>query len=188
MKKVKKGEFGYVDSQTKKEVLKTIIYFGISLALFLIGYITTGSEKNWLTVVAVLGCLPSSKCAVNMIMFLKSKGCSTEVYEKIIPHGDSLLLLYDLFLTTYDKNFKIDSMMIYGDTICGYSESAKCDDVAAAKHIQSILGQNGYKHCNVKIFKELPKYLERLDSIRQLEKPEENHELEMAAVILAISI
>ena len=57
--------------------------FGISLAIYLAGYLTVHSNKNLLTIVAVLGCLPASKSAVSMIMFLRAKGCSEALKAKI---------------------------------------------------------------------------------------------------------
>ena len=81
--KYTKGEYLYLQNRKKMEILKTVIFFGISAALYLAGYITTGSNKNYLTIVAVLGCLPASKSAVSMIMNLKIKGCSEKVYARI---------------------------------------------------------------------------------------------------------
>ena len=61
----------------------TIGMFAISLAIFIMGYISTKTNANYLTVVAVLGCLPASKCAVSLIMFLKAKECSSEDKDMI---------------------------------------------------------------------------------------------------------
>ena len=77
--KNKKGTYGYIGKQRRWEIIKTLLMFGISIALYTAGYIATKSNKNLLTLVAVLGCLPASKSAVNMIMFLKAKGCSAKL-------------------------------------------------------------------------------------------------------------
>ena len=52
-----KGTRNYIDTQKKYEILRTILYFGLSLGLFVTGYITTKTRTNLLTVVAVVGCL-----------------------------------------------------------------------------------------------------------------------------------
>lgn len=49
-------------------------FFGVSIGLYVMGYVTTGSNKNLLTIVAVLGCLPACKSLVNLILFLKAEG------------------------------------------------------------------------------------------------------------------
>ena len=71
--------------QRKLEIAKTAVLFCLSLAVYLSGLLTTGTNKNLLTIVAVLGCLPASRSAVGMIMFLRAKGCSEELHERILP-------------------------------------------------------------------------------------------------------
>ena len=83
MTRAKKGEDTYLSQRKKQEILKTIIMFGISAAVFLMGCLSTGSKNNLLTIVAVLGCLPASKSAVSMIMNLRVKGCSLRDAEEI---------------------------------------------------------------------------------------------------------
>lgn len=73
MKRAVKGNFGYIRAKRLSVLIKTAIFFGISLSLFAAGYITTGKKENLLTIVAVLGCLPACKSAVNFILFLRAK-------------------------------------------------------------------------------------------------------------------
>lgn len=56
--KITKGMPGYIKDQKKKRILITILLFGISIAVFLTGYLTTHTRNNLLTIVAILGCLP----------------------------------------------------------------------------------------------------------------------------------
>ena len=75
-----KGSRNYIDSQKKYEMIRTLLYFGISASLFLAGYFTTKTKVNVLTVVAVCGCLPASKSLVGTIMFLRYKSCSSMIW------------------------------------------------------------------------------------------------------------
>ena len=104
MHRIKKGQYGYIKSQRKIEIIKTLSLFLLSLAIYLGGYITTETNKNLLTIVAILGCLPASKCAVNMIMFLRARGCSEELYQKVSAHTGTLPCLYDNVLTSYESD------------------------------------------------------------------------------------
>ena len=52
-----KGTKNYLNTQKKYEIIRTVIYFAISLSLFAAGYIQTGRRGNLLGIVAVLGCL-----------------------------------------------------------------------------------------------------------------------------------
>ena len=52
---VPKGAFGYLNNRKKYTALRTVLFFSISAALYISGIIRTGSNKNLLTIVAVLG-------------------------------------------------------------------------------------------------------------------------------------
>lgn len=196
--KPQKGTFGYIDAQKKRTLIRTILFFGLSLAIFFLGLITTGSKQNYLSIVAVLGCLPASKSAVNTIMFYRYHGCSPEDRKKIRAHEEGLTPLYDLVFTSYEKNFEIHHMSLEGTTLIGYSANEKCDASACEKHLRTILSQNGLK-LNVKIFKDLSKYTGRMDQIAD-RSPEEAEELpvtgekdsertqEVLSVLLAICL
>ena len=68
-----KGTKNYLNTQKRYEVGRTILYFAISISLFIAGYINTGERLNLLSVVSALGCLPACKSLVDVIMFLKFK-------------------------------------------------------------------------------------------------------------------
>lgn len=70
-----KGTRGYLRTQKNYEIIRTVLYFAISIALFIAGWVSTGSRENLLTIVAVLGCLPACKSLVEMFMYLRYKGC-----------------------------------------------------------------------------------------------------------------
>lgn len=165
---INKGCFGYMQNRRLWSIIKTILFFGISVALYIAGIKTTGSNKNLLTIVAVLGCLPGSKSAVNMIMFLRYKGCSKEDFDKINKNYTNLHALCDFVFTSYDKSFEIHHMGITDKVICAYTANEKCDASACEKHLQNMLTQNGLKEVTIKVFKDLPKYRNRLEQLEAL--------------------
>lgn len=168
MKKAVKGTFGYLTQKKKYVLLRTILYFAIALAIFVIGFITAGTRKNLLTVVAVLGLLPASKSLVNLVMYLRSTGCSFAAKEVIEKAAKNLVGMYDMYFTSYQKNFAVSHMVVEGKNICGYTESTSCDIRACEEHLQTMLRQSGYKDLTVKIFTDLNKYCERLNQIDHL--------------------
>lgn len=168
MKKAIKGNFGYLDAKRKQVLIRTIIFFAISLALLAAGIISTGTRKNLLTVVAVLGCLPACKSFVNFIMYFRAKGCSIDAKEKIKPEEGGLIGMYDMYFTSYKKNFPVSHMIVEGKNVCGFTEYEDCDTKACEEHLTAMLKQGGYKDLTVKIFKELPKYCERLRQLNGL--------------------
>ena len=123
--KVQKGQFGYLSYKKKLTTIVTIGMFAISIALYIAGYVTTKTNANMLTVVAVLGCLPASKSAVSMIMFLKAKGCSEEDKAIVEAAIGSLDGYYDLYFTGYSKNFPTDHLVVTKNSIIAYSSDKK---------------------------------------------------------------
>ena len=180
MKKAIKGTYGYLHQKRNIVLIRTIIYFAIALALFFAGVITTGTRKNLLTVVAVLGLLPASKSFVNLVMYMKAKGCSLRVKEAIEKTEGSLIGMYDMYFTSYKENFAISHMVVEGKNICGYTESSSCNCKACEDHLETMLKQSGYKDITIKIFTDLNKYCERLKQLNGLEhdkSPEKDDEI-----------
>lgn len=188
IKKVYKGSFGYIEYQKKFSIIRTVFYFALSLAIYAIGYYSTGSSKNLLTVVAVLGCLPSCKSAVNAIMFLRATGCSHDVWEKISQYDDQLTGFYDMYFTSYQKNFPISHMVLKGNVVCAYAENEKCDCNAGEKHIEQMLKQDGYKNMTVKIFDNLTKYIDRLGQLAKLDIEEPKDRDDMIRMFYSITL
>ncbi len=169
MKKAVKGTYGYLHLKKNIVLIRTIAYFAIALALFFIGFLTAGTRKNLLTVVAVLGLLPASKSFVNLIMYLKATGCSASAREAVAREEGNLIGMYDMYFTSYKKNYAVSHMVVEGKNICGYTENASCDVRACEEHLTDILKQSGYKDMTVKIFNDRNKYLERLKQLNHLE-------------------
>ena len=167
-----KGTKNYINTQKKYEIIRTLLYFGISIALFVAGYIQTGRKTNLLTVVAVLGCLPASKSAVNVIMFLRFKSCGAGAAVRIEEHCQGLRCLYDMVFTSYAKNYVVSHLAVQGNTVCGYSEKPDFPENDFYKHVDHILKMDGLKDVTVKVFTDLKKYTDRLEQMKGLEADE----------------
>lgn len=167
-----KGTKNYVNTQKKYEIIRTLLYFGISLSLFAAGFITTGDRNNLLTIVAVLGCLPASKSAVSAIMYCKFHSLSAQDAAVLAPCEKELTCLYDLIFTTRDKSFPVLHMAVCGNTVIGYMPSEGLSDADCSAHLLTALKVDNFTGVTVKIFKNVEKYRERLDQLSQLTREE----------------
>lgn len=163
----KKGTYGYIGRQRRWEIIKTILMFGVSISLYIAGYIATKTNKNLLTLAAVLGCLPASKSAVNMIMFFRAKGCSAVLKEALGDKAAGFSERYDLYLTSYAKNFQISHLVMKGKNIAGITEQQDFDEAACYQHLRPLLAKDGFRDITVKIFRDREKYFERIKSLRE---------------------
>lgn len=164
-----KGTVHYVSTQRTYALIRTILYFGISLSLFAAGYFSTGSKVNLLSIVAVLGCLPASKSAVNYIMFLRYKSLSDASWQKILPRTEGLNSLNDMVFTTYSASFVVGHLVIRDNTVCGFSEDPAFAEKEFQTFIQEVFKADSIKNVSVKVFTALDKYLDRIDQLGQLE-------------------
>lgn len=177
--KIVKGEPGYLDKQKKVVLIRTIIYFALSLAVFFIGYWSTKTKANLMSIVAVLGMLPSAKSAVSLIMYLRTPKYSETVLHDIQNAVGEVPALYHMYLTSYKANFPLNCIAIRGNNIMGYTEFDSCNAAACEEHIQLIATQNGLKNLNIKVFKgsEFKKYEERLIQLQSAEAGKKEGEL-----------
>ena len=186
-KKNNKGEYEYLREKKKLEVLKTILFFGISLAILIMGYVSTGSKSNYLTIVAVLGMLPASKSAVSMFMYLKMKGCSDTVRQQLTDTFGHKVGVYNLCFTSYDKNYEISHMYVKGMTVIAFTENSKIVENAFEDHIKNVLNHDAIKGVNVKLYKDIDKYLMRIEQMQKLET-EHNKEGAILKTLFSVSL
>lgn len=177
--KISKGEPDYLKRQKKVVLIKTIVYFAISLAIFVIGYWSTKTKANLMSVVAVLGLLPASKSLVSLIMYLRTPHYNESILHSIQNVVGQIPIVYHLYLTSYQKNFPLNCIAVRGNNIMGYTEFVSCDTAACEEHIKLITTQNSFKNLNIKIFKgqEQKKFEERLAQLQKTEAGKREEEL-----------
>ena len=161
-KKIRKGDFGYIQHEKIRRFLVTLLLFAIPMAAFLGAYLITGTKKNIITVIAMVGCLPACKSLVGFIVMFLQKSMDGSSYRKIKEHAKDLVMSYEMYLTTYEKSTFVESFAICGNKVIGYSSRIDGSPQFVEQHVKKILKQNGYK-VDVKVMTELKPYLERLD-------------------------
>ena len=165
---MKKGEAGYISSKKIRALIKVCLEFGIVIALLILGIKQTGDRMNWLTIVAVLGCLPASKALVELIMILPHHSIEKEKAEEINKKIELLTMVYDLVLTSEHHIMPIDVLAVSDNMICGYSSSAKLDFAFATKHIKQMLAANQMNSITVKIFDNYIAFLTRAEGMQNI--------------------
>lgn len=192
MKKVLKGNPGYLDYKKKAEILRTVIYFALVAAVFFLGYSQAHTKKNLLTIVAILGCLPASKALVGVITRFPYPSIAGIRAEEIKGKTGHITVIYDMIITSREKVMPVDCIVFSGETVFGYTNSEKVDLKYAASHIRGILNQNQFPDVSVKILNNYTAFLARaegLNSIAAVEKSDTKEmEEQIAHIILNISM
>ena len=197
-----KGDYGYYSYEKKRRIAIVAFLFGICLLIFFTGLIMTGTRKNLLTLVAVLGVLPAAKWATSMIMILLQKPVDRNVYEVTEQIAGELTHGYELCVTAYEGRLSLDAVVVCGNSIAAYSSAEKGRFEFMETHIRKILHGNGLGNPAFKIFRRFDQYKERIsqlasdpDRYREGLKyvPDEQHEGEtrdeaVLRIIKAVSI
>ncbi len=185
---VKKGCYGYIRNHRAVAAVRTLLFFSLSIGLYLIGYKTTGTNRNLLTIVAVLGCLPACKSAVNLILFLRASGCSETLWKALQGFDEDFTVFYDMYFTSYQKNYAVSHMALKGGVLCGITENPKCDPAEAQKHLEQMIRQEGIKNVTVKIVSDREDYIDRLSRLEKT-NPEECRERDgLISLLYSVSI
>lgn len=178
--RIYKGQLGYVRYERKWELFKTILLFALPIAIFIMGMVTTGTKKNLLSIVAVLGLLPASKSLVAVIMYCRCEMCPPDAVTQIAPIMEAFPEgtrngVYELNITTKERNYPIAHLMVISHTVIGLSLHK--DQKEKKKHpyevrlvenyLKECLPNNGYKDYTVKIFTDCKPYCERLNTLRE---------------------
>ena len=73
--KVYKGEFGYIKYRRKVAIIRTALCLLVAVGMYVAGLIIFKTQKNGLSIVAALGCLPTGWSGVNLVMLMKANFC-----------------------------------------------------------------------------------------------------------------
>lgn len=190
--KITKGNPGYIKNRKQNRIIKTILQFGIVIALLILGMLQTKTRLNVLTLVAVLGCLPASKSLVEVIMLFPHQSIDKDKADEIIRKTSEITVAYDLVFTSEKYIMPVDCVVISDNTICGFSSSQKIDVTFAAKHIKQILYANQFTNVSVKIFDNYTTFLTRIEDMNNIaisdKKDRKNKEEKIRHIILNISL
>ncbi len=164
-RKYTKEDYEFASYRKKMDIIVMIILFLLALGLFVTGLVATGTKKNLLSVVAVLGLLPACKQLVAVVMSLRVRCCEQSVRDSIDKHIGSLYGFYHPYFTSYDKNYPFAHLVITDNSIIALDNHGKIDANAFNNHIQDLLRKEGIKDIVVKVFTGIDKYTNRLDEL-----------------------
>ena len=183
MKKCEKGTPGYLEYKKKVEIIRTVVYFLLVAAVYLLGYSQTHTNKNLLTVVAVVGCLPACKALVGVITRLPYPSIDPKRAEEVRALSPHMTSVFDLVVTSRDKIMPIDALVISGNKVFGHLTGKKADLQYTEKHISSILLENHFKDVSVKMYPDYKKFLSRIEGLENIAAVEKENTAEYEAEI-----
>lgn len=174
--KIRKGEYGYIRSEKKRRLLRTVVLFGGAFGIFAAGLAANGGDRqNIWSVAAAVACIPGAMSMTGLIMMLLRRPMDEALYQRFSRAAGSLPMLYELYLTTQDKNLFLDAAAVSGEYVMAFTgTSASPGDLAfMEKHIRRLYQAEGWR-MTVKIYTDPGKYEERLRQLAGHREPEED--------------
>lgn len=162
-----KGSYKYIQKQTIFEISKTILLYAMAIGIFVIGYINLGTKKSLFSVIAVLALLPASKSLVGVIMFLRYRSITSELYSKIVTAAGQLPLLFELIFTTSDKSYYSKALVYSKGTICVLITDPKSDLKILERHLSNVLKTGGHGEINIKAYKNESDFIQRVKEMNE---------------------
>ncbi len=196
MKKRAKGECGYIDYQRKRVLLITLVLYVCAIGIYLFGYMTLHTTRNVFSILAVLTVLPASKSLVNLIMFLRFRSLDKEVYAEYEGAAGDIYSAYELAMTTYERTYFIEAAACRANNlivsfISDLPDASKKDKAikALSAHINTVLSNDGYGDCTVKIYDDRSGYLKRLIQMNNnLEEKDSDKDDSILRTLKAVSL
>lgn len=170
MKKAK-GTLGYIKSQQIFTSIRTVILFAMALGIYFIAYYTLHTNKSLWSVIAVLGILPAAKSLVNTIMFFRFRSLPTDDYTLYTDCAGACELLFENVLTTSEKSYYLPALLYKNHTFISFCNKKDEDIKKITEHIRDSLKLEKLD-VTVKIFNTKEQFLERLSSLSETEKIE----------------
>ena len=163
MEKKEKGMYGYIEYHKKMQLIKTIVMFLIVLLVYLTGILTTKTRENILTVVAIVGVLPSAKMLVSYIVLFKYKSPDKDKYDELNNISKGGVLLSDCVITSTDKRFYIEFAYVTDSCIYCFTESRTKDYKKIETSVEEFIKKCG-DYVSVNIIDNFENYKSRVST------------------------
>ena len=166
MKRKEKGTYGYTRSEKGRRAVIALIMLAIPIAIYFSAMHILGTNRNIMTIVAVLGIIPAARFVVSWIMIMLVKDGSREAVEVTEKYASELVRGYELTVTSYDGRMPLDAVVICGNEVIACSLQGQKELIGGMQtHITKILNSNNYFNTNVKIFQDLKHYEDRIRKV-----------------------
>lgn len=182
--KIKKGQYGYRDSNKRMRLAITAVLLAAILAqLFARALAESQAAKNILTVMAILTVLPMANMASPLLASWKYRTPGAAFYEKVHPYEEKYRILYDLIITTKDLIMPLDAIAVHPQGVFAFCTSAKLNTAKAEKALETLFADNRLG-LSVRVITDERSFFRRLDSLKPASGYEDDGSVDYTASLL----
>lgn len=175
MKQIDKGEYGYVKYKKTRQGIVTLIGFAIVAAIYLTGYLVTGTNNNIATVFAILTVLPVAKFMVSWLMYVRFNSPDRQEFDKLKAMGEKLIILSDCVMACKEKTIYVKYAIVTDTCVYCYTDNEKFDIRYFEENVAEFIKSCG-DTVSVKLIKDYDLFLKRAQSLNNVEFKEKKTE------------
>lgn len=164
MKKVEKGDWGYINYRKRFNLIVMLAAFAVVIGIFALGFILNGNRNNIFTVAAVVLVLPAAKFAVAYFVVAPHKGADEDLKNKSEKAADGLTVCFDCIMSNKKKPICAQAVVVTDSVICAYTLDEKADDKLFETSLQEFM-KNDKLNVTVTLYKEEKKFINRVKNL-----------------------
>lgn len=160
IKKVKKGEFGYLKYKKNVYLAIMLVLYAFIVAAFASGWIVTGTKENIMTVVAVVMALPAAKFTVSYIIMIPHHAASTELYNKTKDGFAGLITCYDLVFSNGTSPIGTQMAVVADTLVIALTDEKNADRKLFEKSVKEFMEKDS-RHVTVSLYTDEASFLSK---------------------------
>ncbi len=164
MKKVEKGDWGYIDYRKKINLIIMLAAFAVVIGIFILGIILNGNRNNVFTVAAVVLVLPAAKFAVAYFVVAPHKSAGEALKNKLEKEAGGLCVCFDCIMSNKKKPICAQAVVVTDSAICAYTLEEKADNKLFETSLQEFM-KNDKLNVTVTLYKEEKKFINRVRNL-----------------------
>ncbi len=182
-----KGSYRYIERKKKEYILKTLLYVGIGVFIYIIGLcLNKFQSNNIFTILAILMVLPTAKALVAVAVFWPFQSVSYDRIHQIysilasnfpdIAPIDTVMrqpdaiegklnVYFDMVYTSSEKVMNLDALVVTGSRMIGLTGREKPKLTYLQSHMQDSMVKRGLS-LGVKIYDKEDSFLKALKELK----------------------
>ena len=159
------GHRGYLKKRKRMLLIRSLIVLAGAVGLVVIGFVTTGSVKNWFTIIGLVTAIPFAMSIATFLAIFKYKAPSEEAYEAVKKWVGNGVVDTEILIANKDgASFYFPFIYFHEDGIFGYLENAKADPEKTSEYVRNYLRLND-ADAPFTVLKEFNVFLKRIRSL-----------------------
>ncbi len=185
MTKINKGQPGYYRNRKKKFGLICLIGFLLVFSTYFAGYWITGTNKNLLTVLAMIIFIPTAKFLIDYFMIPWKGFVTNEDYIEVEKACEPLPIYAELVITASEKRYNIAYLLVDKDeNIIAYTKDEKADKDAFKKGVTNFLNYYNFDS-KVQLFNDYDGFIARCKELSEANREITDKDDEHIALVLS---